>query len=172
MAATIPPRSSICSSSCVASSSRSRVKASTVYEPPRGSITSAAPCSKASSCWVRSAVRAASSVGSASASSIPLACNDWQPPSTAASAWIATRTTLLRGCWAVSDDPAVWAWNRIRHDLGSVAPNRSFMMRAQSRRAALNLATSSRRWLWALKKNERRGANSSTPSPAETPASV
>src|ERR1700751_951197 len=59
-------------------------------------------------CWVRSATRTASSVGSASASSKLLVCSDWVPPSTPASASIAVRTTLLSGCWAVSDTPAVW----------------------------------------------------------------
>ncbi len=40
------------------------------------------------------------------------------------------------------------------------------MMCAQSRRAARNLATSSSRVVRATKKNDSRGANSSTSSPA------
>ena len=50
---------------------------------------------------------AASRVGSDSASSSELVCRELVPPSTAASAWIAVRTTLLWGCCAVSDTPAV-----------------------------------------------------------------
>ena len=46
-------------------------------------------------CCVRSASVAASSVGSASASSSELVCSDCVPPSTAASACSAVRTTLL-----------------------------------------------------------------------------
>ncbi len=48
-----------------------------------------------------------------------LVCSDWVPPSTAASAWSATRTTLFSGCWAVSVEPAVWVWKRRRHESGS-----------------------------------------------------
>ena len=44
----------------------------------------ATPVSWAMICCVRSAISAASSVGSAKASSIELVCRDWQPPSTAA----------------------------------------------------------------------------------------
>ena len=46
------------------------------------------------------------------------------------------------------------------------------MMRAHSRRAARNLATSSNTSLCALKKNERRGAKSSTFRPAAIAAST
>jgi hypothetical protein len=35
---------------------------------------------------------------------------------------MAVRTTLLSGCWAVSETPAVWVWNRIRIALSLVAP--------------------------------------------------
>ena len=61
------------------------------------------------SCWVRSAIVTDSSVGSAYVSSSELVCSDWVPPSTAASACSAVRTTLLYGCCAVSDTPAVCA---------------------------------------------------------------
>ncbi len=47
--------------------------------------------------------------GSASASSSALACSDWQPPSTAARDWSATRARLFSGCCAVSAEPAVCA---------------------------------------------------------------
>ena len=84
----------------------------------------------------------------------------------AARAWTVTRTMLFSGCWAVSMLPAVWAWKRSVRERGSRAPKRSRMRRAQSRRAARNFATSSSRLLWALKKNESWGANSSTARPA------
>ena len=60
-------------------------------------------------CCVRSATITACSLGSASVSSIELVCSDCTPPSTPASAWIATRTTLFSGCCAVSEQPAVCA---------------------------------------------------------------
>ena len=44
------------------------------------------------------------------------------PPPAPASAWTAVRTTLLTGCWAVNEQPAVWVWNRSIHDRGSLAP--------------------------------------------------
>ena len=72
-----------------------------------GSTVLATPVSAAITCCVRKAIRAASSVGSDSASSRPLQCSDWVPPSTAAIACSATRTMLLSGCWAVSVLPAV-----------------------------------------------------------------
>ena len=45
-----------------------------------------APDSYAMICWVRNAIRAACSVGSANASSYEFVCNDCVPPITAASA--------------------------------------------------------------------------------------
>ncbi len=71
---------------------------------------------------MRSAMRTAFSVGSASVSSIELVCSDCVPPSTAASAWYATRTMLFSGCCAVSVTPAVWAWVRSRHASSFLAP--------------------------------------------------
>ena len=68
----------------------------------------------------------------------PLQCSDWVPPRTAASACSATLTMLLSGCCAVSVLPAVWVWKRSCCARGFVAPKRSRMMRAQSRRAARN----------------------------------
>ena len=50
---------------------------------------------------MRSASRADSSVGSASASSRAFVCRLCVPPRTAASAWIVVRTTLLSTDWAV-----------------------------------------------------------------------
>ncbi len=133
-------------------------------------MVSATPDSWAMICWVRRAMRTESSVGRHSASSRELVCRLWVPPSTAASAWTVTRTTLLSGCWAVRLHPAVWVWNRSIMLRLSFAPKRSFMIRAHSRRAARNLATSSRRLLWQLKKKESRPANSSTSRPLSTAA--
>ena len=49
-------------------------------------------------------------------------CSELVPPSTAASASTAVRTTLLYGCWAVSETPAVWVWKRSDCALAVVAP--------------------------------------------------
>jgi hypothetical protein len=98
------------------------VSVSTKYEPPSGSAVLGTPVSWAITCWVRSASRAASSVGSAIASSNELVCSDWVPPRTPASASIAVRTTLTSGCCAVSETPAVWVWKRIIIERGSRAP--------------------------------------------------
>lgn len=73
---------------------------------------------------------------------------------------------LTSGCWAVSCTPAVCVWNRSIWLLGFFAPNSSRIIFAQMRRAARNLATSSSSVVRATKKNDRRGANESTPSPA------
>ena len=119
---------------------------------------------------MRSAIRAARSVGSASASSKEFVWIDCAPPETAESAWIATRTMLFSGCWAVSVEPPVCAWKRSAWAFGFVAPKRSRMISAHSRRAARNFATSWKKWLCALKKNESRSPNSSGESPASTAA--
>ena len=155
-----------------ASRSISSVSASTTREPATGSTVLTTPVSAAMTCCVRSAMRADSRVGRARASSRPLQCSDWVPPSTAASACSATRTMLLSGCCAVSVLPAVWVWKRICCARGSAAPKRLRMMRAHSRRAALNLATSSRKSLWAAKKNDSRRPNESTSRPAARAAST
>ena len=55
----------------------------------------------------RSAVSWASSVGIASASSVHESAIDWTPPSAAASAWYAARTTLFSGRAAWSVTPPV-----------------------------------------------------------------
>ena len=121
---------------------------------------------------MRSASRTASSVGSASASSKLLVCSDWVPPSTPARASIAVRTTLFSGCWAVSDTPAVWAWQRISSERSSFAPNVSRSSRAQMRRAARYFAISSKKSMCALKKKDSRGAKSSTSSPRSSACST
>ncbi len=73
--------------------------------------------------------------------------------------------------WAVSDEPAVWTWNRQAIDRSLVAPKRSRTIRAHIRRAARNFATSSNSSDQAAKKNDRRGAKSSIASPRSTAAS-
>ncbi len=70
----------------------------------------------------------------------------------------------------MSCTPAVCVWNRSIIDLGFFAPSSSRITRAQMRRAARNFATSSRNVVLATKKNESRGAMSSTSSPAATAA--
>ena len=96
---------------------------------------------------------------------------DCAPPATADSAWIATRTMLFSGCCAVSVEPPVCAWKRSAIARGFVAAKRSLMIRAHSRRAARNFATSWKKSLCALKKKDRRAPNSSGDSPAATAAS-
>ena len=78
---------------------------------------------------------------------------------------------LFSGCCAVSVEPPVCAWKRSASAFGFVAPNRSRMTRAHIRRAARNFATSWKKSLCALKKNESRAPNSSGESPAATAAS-
>ncbi len=98
------------------------VSDSTNQLPPSGSIVLITPDSCARICCVRSAMRAFASVGNASVSSSALVCSDWVPPSTAASAWTVVRTTLLIGCWAVREQPAVWVWKRSIQERGFFAP--------------------------------------------------
>ena len=90
----------------------SSVSSSTNHDPPRGSATCTTPDSSAITCCVRRARRAACSVGSASASSKASVCRLCVPPSTPASASMATRTRFTSGCWAVRDTPAVCVWKR------------------------------------------------------------
>jgi hypothetical protein len=101
-----------------------------------------------------------------------LVCSDCVPPSTPASASIAVRVMLFRGCCAVSDTPAVCTCVRISHDFGFRAPNVSRSSLAQIRRAARSLAISSKKSICALKKNDSRGAKSSTSRPRSTACST
>ena len=94
------------------------------------------------------------------------------PPSTAASASIAVRMRFTSGCCAVSETPAVCVWKRISHERGSFAPYLLAHLRAQIRRAARYFAISSKKSRCALKKNDSRGANSSTSSPRSRHAST
>src|SRR5919112_859889 len=117
---TEPPSSSTLAISSDARASISSVSASTKYEPANGSTVSAAPDSCATTCWVRTAILADFSLGSASASSKPFVCSDWVPPHTAANACSATREMLFSGCWAVSVTPPVCVWKRSLSDRESV----------------------------------------------------
>jgi hypothetical protein len=83
-----------------------------------------------------------------------------------------TRTTLFSGCCAVSVEPAVCVWKRNCHEDGFCALKRSRMILAHNRLAARNFATSSKKLLCALKKNESCGAKSSTDKPAFKAAST
>ena len=90
-----PPRARILSKIALASASIRSVSASTYQEPPSGSATLTTPVSSMITCWVRSAISAACSLGSASVSSRALVCSELVPPSTAESASMPVRTTLL-----------------------------------------------------------------------------
>ena len=63
-------------------------------------------------------------------------------------------------------------WNRHIQERGSFALKRSRIVFDQMRRAARNLAISSKKSLCELKKKDRRGANLSTGSPASIPYST
>src|SRR6266566_5790914 len=76
---------------------------------------------------------------------------------------------LLYGCWAVSEQPAVCVWNLRMADFGFLQWNLSVITLYQIFRAARYFATSSKRSLCALKKNDRRGAKSSTSRPWSMP---
>src|SRR5439155_561096 len=74
-------------------------------------------------CCVRSAIRAASAVGSARASSWASVCSDWVPPSTAVSAWIATRAMLFIAGFAdviAADGNGVEAGSKARAEFKSI----------------------------------------------------
>ena len=86
-------------------------------------------------------MRAEKSVGRAMASSSALVCRDWVWPKAAPMASMAVREILLKGSWAVRDQPEVWLWVRSAMDLGSSAP-KDLTILAQSTRAARILATS------------------------------
>ncbi len=110
-------------------------------------------------------MRAENSVGSASASSKELVCSDWVPPSTAAIASTAVRTMLLYGSWPVRLTPEVWQWVRSMSERGSPGAKCACMSSAHSRRAALSLAISMKKFMPMAKKNDRRGAKASTSRP-------
>ena len=120
---------------------------------------------------MRSASRAAFSVGSAIASSKELVCSDWVPPSTAAERLHGDPDQvdlgLLRGELHAGGLGVEAQHLRLA---GSCAPNSSRITCAQIRRAARNFATSSSSVVRATKKNDSRGAKSSTSRPAASAA--
>ena len=79
---------------------------------------------------------------------------------------------LTSGCWAWRVTPPVWVWKRIICERSDSEPKRSRTIFAHIRRTARNLATSWKTLLWQLKKNARRGANSSISRPRASAASV
>ena len=99
-----------------------------------------------------------------------MVCSDWVPPITAARPSYAVLTMLFSGCWAVSEQPAVWVWKRSSSESSFFTSKRSFITLDQMRRAARYLATSSKKSMWELKKKESLGAKSSTSIPASIPA--
>lgn len=66
----------------------------------------------------------------------------------------------------------VWVWKRSHCALSVLAPYVSFIQRAQMRRAARNLAISSKKSRCASKKKESPGAKVSTSRPRERPSST
>jgi hypothetical protein len=110
------------------------------------------------------AMRAENSVGSAIASSNELVCSDWVPPSTAAIASNAVRTTLLYGSCSVSDTPDVWQWVRSIFERSDLAP-KSVMIFDHMARAARSFAASMNTFMPMQKKNDSRPAKASTSSP-------
>ncbi len=115
------------------------------------------------------AILAEAGVGSPSASSNELVCNDWVPPSTAAKASIVVRMMLLCGSCAVRLTPEVWQCMRSARLAGSSGAN-CCMRRAHRRRAARSLAISMKKFMPMPKKNDRRGANSSILRPRDNAA--
>ena len=87
------------------------------------------------------------------------------PPKTAAVACNVVLTTLLSISCAAKVDPAVCVWNLHIIDFSFFALNRFFIIVAQIFLAALNLAISSKKWLWLLKKKLILDEKSSTSSP-------
>ena len=144
----------------------SSVSASTNQEPPSGSATCATPVSCAITCWVRSAIRAAFSVGSASTSSIEFVCRLWVPAEHAGERLDRRPHDVHLGLLGGQRDAGGLS---VEPQLQRPRVRRAVVLRsqrAQIRRAARYLAISSKKSMWALKKKLSRGANSSTSSPA------
>src|SRR3984893_3753702 len=102
-------------------------------------------------------MRAEKSVGSASASSSALVCNDWVWPCVAAIASIQVRATLLNGSCAVNDQPEVCEWVRSDKGLSLLGLNRATDL-LHRRRPARSLATSMKKFMPIPQKNDSRGA--------------
>ncbi len=115
------------------------------------------------------AMRALKSLGSASASSSAFVCSDCVWPCVAAIASTQVRITLLNTSCAVSDQPDVCECVRSDSDL-SLPGSNCLTSFAHSSRAARNFATSMKKFIPIAQKNDSRGANLSTSSPAAMPA--
>ena len=126
------------------------------------------PLSICSTSCVLRAMRAEKSVGNASASSSALVCSDCVWPCVAAIASTQVRDTLLNTSCAVSDQPDVWQCVRSARLFSDFGP-KSCTSFAHSRRAARSFATSMKKFMPIAQKNDRRGANWSTVSPAAIP---
>ena len=87
-------------------------------------------------------------------------------------AWTATRAMLLSGCCRVRSTPEVWPWNLKRQEFGFLAPRRSRARRAQIRRAARNLAISSKKLIEMSKKKVKRRSRTSMSMPRATQSSA
>ena len=96
-------------------------------------------------------------------------CSDWVCPCVAAIASTQVRTTLLNTSCAVSDQPEVCECVRSDSDL-SVRGSNCRTSFAHSSRAARSFATSMKKFMPIPQKNDNRGANASTSSPASIPA--
>ena len=95
-----------------------------------------------------------------------------RPPSTAASGLDRDADDVVLGLLRGERRAAGLGVEAQHQEFASLAPKRSVMIRAHMRRAARNLATSSKKSLWAFQKNDRRGAKSSTSRPASMAAST
>ncbi len=111
-------------------------------EPPNGSTVLMTPDSCAMICCVRSAMRAAASVGSASVSSSEFVCSDCVPPNTAAIPSTVVRTMLLNGACSVRLAPDVWQCVRSMSDVCCFGEKFFCISVAQSTRAARSFAIS------------------------------
>ena len=127
------------------------------------------PVSSARISWVLRAMRIEAGVGKANASSNELVCNDWVPPSTAASASIVVRMMLLCGSCSVRLTPEVWQCVRRARLAGFFGTN-CCISRAHNTRAARSFAISMKKFMPIPKKNDSRGANSSIASPRDNAA--
>ena len=90
------------------------------------------------------------------------------PPSVAARASVAVRATLFHTSCAVRLQPLVWQCVRNAIDFGFCG-SKPRTISAHSIRAARILATSVTRSIPIAQKNDKRGANRSTESPAARP---
>mmetsp|Transcript_20884 Transcript_20884/g.39199 ORF Transcript_20884/g.39199 Transcript_20884/m.39199 type:complete len:222 (+) Transcript_20884:845-1510(+) len=138
----MPPISSISAIISFALATKSSVRASIMYDPPKGSTTLGIKASSWSMSCVLRAILAENSVGRPMASSNEFVWRLWVPPRVAARASTVVRTTLLCGSCSVSDHPEVWQWVRRSIDFSFLGLKFSLISSAHNTRAALSLAIS------------------------------